>query len=397
MTFGSRTRRTDGRGDAATLGLSGVHALATAFTTFNLPVFLTAELGFTGAEIGVFQAAFFLTSILGALPVGLSSDRWRPRVLVQVALGALLLGALGLATQTTFAAVLASFVALGLSSNMVRQVLDALWYRRRRQGAAVGAHFGSYLVIRTSAVAVGMALGGATLHAVGFRPALVGLGCVAVGLAALAFALPDVRVTAAPLGDYCRDVRRPGFPLFALWLFLFASHWGAETVSYGRFLREDLGLGLDQMGWFMAGELLTLGAATWWAGRTTLGTIGEGRLLATAMVLSGIAQAAMTGVGPLASFAFRALHGVGDGVVMMLVYTTIARIFDVDRIGGNSGLVLLVSMVGAAAGALVYGPLGTAWGNGAPLAVSGVLLVLLAPVALVRAQTSPSRRNELGV
>jgi MFS family permease len=382
--------RADLQGDRATLALSGLHGVATAFTTFNLPVYLSAELHFDAVQIGAFLAAFFFTPIVAAFPIGLSSDRVRPRALLLAALGFLALAALGLATQTSFGAVLASFVALGLSQNMVKQVLDALWFRRRRGEGAVGSHFGPFVLVRFAGVGVGMAAGGFLLDSLGFRTALTSLAVVAVGLAALVRLLPDTPVHQTRARDYGRDMWRRDVLVFALWLFLFATHWGAEAVCYGRFLREDLRLDLDWMGLYMAGELVTLASAGFLAGRpSVVARLGDARLLAAGLLLSGLAQVAMVTSDPLVSFLFRALHGVGDGVVGILVYSAVGRLFQVERIGGNAGLVLLIATVGAAAGALAYGAVGAAWGNGVPLVVGGLSVVALVPLAFVRSRTRP--------
>jgi len=381
----------DRRGDRATLALAGLHGLATAFTTFNLPVFLSAELHFDAVAIGLFLAAFFFTPLVAAFPVGLGSDRVRPRVLLTGALGCLCLAGLGLATQTSFAAVLASFVALGLSQNMVKQVVDALWFRRRRGAQGVGSHFGPLLLARFVGVGVGMAAGGVLLQAVGFRTALTALAAVALGLAALVRLLPDTPVQPTRVRDYGRDMWRGDVLIFALWLFLFATHWGAEAVAYARYLREDLRLDLGWMGLYMAGELVALAGASFLAGRpAVVARVGDTRLLALGLLLSGLSQVAMITSEPLVSFAFRALHGIGDGTVGILVYATVGRLFHVERIGGNSGLVLLIGTVGGAVGALVYGAVGAAWGNGLPILIAGVSVVLLVPLAFVRARRRPA-------
>jgi len=111
----------------------------------------------------------------------------------------------------------------------------------------------------------------------------------------------------------------------------------------------------------------------------------EGRLpplvfLILGLAASGLGHVCMT-LPPLYwSFAWRLVHGVGDGLIAMLTYTTIARLFHVDRIGGNSGLISLTTTLGVLTGSLIFGPLGAAWGYGWPLIISGALSLALIPL-----------------
>jgi len=62
-------------------------------------------------------------------------------------------------------------------------------------------------------------------------------------------------------------------------------------------------------------------------------------------------------------------------------YTTIARLFHVDRIGGNSSLISLTTTLGTLVGSLIFGPLGASLGYATPLIVSGIISLALLPVA----------------
>ncbi len=168
---------------------------------------------------------------------------------------------------------------------------------------------------------------------------------------------------------------------FAAWLFLFCLHWGAETTSYGLFLKERLGLTPQGMGWYMATEFAVLAITAYWYGRSWYGRLSSLSLLSLALVTSGLGHILMTIPNVGLSLAWRLVHGFGDALIMMEIYTTIARLFHVDRIGGHSSLINLVSVGGSFAGALIFGPLGAAYGYQWPLIISGCISLGLLPLA----------------
>ena len=90
------------------------------------------------------------------------------------------------------------------------------------------------------------------------------------------------------------------------------------------------------------------------------------------------------------SLSWRVVHGFGDALILMESYTTIARLFHVDRIGGNSSLISLVSVSGSFAGALIFGPMGAAYGYQWPLIVSGTISLCLLPLAYWGLKASPA-------
>ena len=67
----------------------------------------------------------------------------------------------------------------------------------------------------------------------------------------------------------------------------------------------------------------------------------------------------------------------------METYTTIARLFKVERIGGSASLILLTTTLGTFAGSLIFGPLGSHFGYQWPLILSGTISLALLPLAFV--------------
>lgn len=369
----------------AVLALTATQAMALPVANFYQPVHVVQKLGFSGAELGLVVSAYAATALIAALPVGFSADRLSPRRLLAAGLLFHGAGAAGLALSTTVATVLASFVVFGVSINLFRQVLDAVWYRggAGEQRDQVAARFGPYLGARMAGMALGLIVGGLAYFRFGFTPTMMGVALLALPMAALAFFIPQVRLEPSRLVDYVRDLRNPRVLFFALWIFLFTSHWGAETTHYSLFLKEDLGLELPWMGGYMAGEFATLALATFLAARTAAARNGSVGLIVLGLVLSGISHIAMVTSIPWLSFLWRLVHGAGDGIVTVVIYASVGRLFHLERIGGTAGVMMLVTMLAAATGALVYGPMGASLGHGAPLVTSGVVALLLIPLLLV--------------
>jgi MFS family permease len=65
----------------------------------------------------------------------------------------------------------------------------------------------------------------------------------------------------------------------------------------------------------------------------------------------------------------------------METYTTISRLFQVERVGGHSGLISLVTTLGTAVGSLIFGPIGAQMGYEWPLIISGGTSLALLPLA----------------
>lgn len=356
---------------ALSLLMSGVY--------FFLPLHLKNNLGFSGLEIGILYAAASLNALVVTFPLGVAGDRYP---LLPILRGALLLSALclwGLGVLRSYPVYLAAFWGFGLGLHAFRIALDTLVFKST--GAETVTVLTRYNSWRMAGMMTGTLLGGLLFYRLGFDFSLKLLALVPVLLIVPTFRLPRLAVHYSSLRDYGRDFCHRPVLFFATWLFLFCLHWGAETTSYGLFLQERLGLTPRGMGLYMATEFGVLALTAYCYGRYWHGRLSSWAFLSLALLTSGLGHILMTIPVVAISLAWRLVHGFGDALILMESYTTIARLFHVDRIGGNSSLISLVSVGGSFAGALVFGPLGAALGYQWPLIVSGCISLGLLPLA----------------
>lgn len=366
-------------------------AAVMAAVYFFLPVHLKHQLQFSGLEIGALYAAASLNALLVTFPLGVAGDRYSLRLLLALTLGlsAFCLAALGY--LETFWLYLLAFWGFGLGMHASRVVLDTLIFKT--SGALGIQQLADYNAMRMLGMVLGTVVSGWLFYRCGFQGALLLLALVPVGLMGLLGKLPRLQVHFSPLRQYGLDFWQRPVRLFALWLFLFCLHWGAETTSYGLFLQTNLGLSRPAMGGYMAVEFLVVALTAHCYGRFWYGRLAPFPLLALALATSGGGHILMTVPQVFFSVFWRAVHGIGDALIMVESYTMVARLFRVERIGGNSGLITMVSVAGTFFGSLVYGPLGAAYGYQWPLVVSGVLTLTLIPFtwwALAPQPTAPA-------
>ena len=346
---------------------------------FFLPLHLKNNLHFSGLEIGILYAAASLNALLVTFPLGVAGDRYP---LLPLLRGALLLSGLclwGLGHLRDYLAYLVAFWGFGLGLHAFRIALDTLLFKST--GADSVRVLSRYNAWRMAGMMTGTLLGGFLFYRLGFEESLRLLALVPVLLVLPTFKLPRLAVHYSPLWQYGRDFCHRPVLFFATWLFLFCLHWGAETTSYGLFLRERLGLTPQGMGLYMALEFGVLAVTAYLYGRFWYGRLSPLTFLSLALVTSGLGHILMTIPNVGVSLSWRVVHGFGDALILMESYTTIARLFHVDRIGGNSSLISLVSVSGSFAGALIFGPMGAAFGYQWPLIVSGSISLCLLPLA----------------
>ncbi|NPA49644.1 MAG: MFS transporter [Thermodesulfobacteria bacterium] len=359
----------------STLSTCGAFALAT--TAFFMPVYLK-KIGFSGSQIGTLYAAFSITSIVTSFPSGLASDRFLARNLICFALVLMGIAMWIQSLVTTFFLFAAAYLAYGLGQNLFRVSLDALLLKTLPQ--RVGITYGIFNAMRMLGFTLGGITGGLLLGRFDFVYTLRFVGTFYFLLTSYWFFLPKNVPVKFALRTYWDDFRSPRVLFFALWLYLFYLHWGAEFTSYGLFLRENLGLSFKGMGFYMAAEFAMVGAASLINGFRLERGASLRSLATLGLFCSGLGHMGMIIEKLPVSLAFRLLHGFGDGTIMVLSYVGIAKLFKIERIGGNSGLITLSIMLGSFTGSLIFGPLGANYGYQWPLFISGAITLILIPL-----------------
>jgi MFS family permease len=356
-----------------------VYSAVIACIYFLLPLYLKGILRFTGGQIGLLYAVLSLNAILVSFPVGVIGDRYPARILTRVGLAGIAASLWGLSQVVSFWPFLAVFLAFGLSSQLFRLSLDTLLFKEDPEDAP--RRLGRYNAMRMSGMMVGALLGGAAYYWLNFPATLKLFSAGVLLLIAPTVWLPLTRGVRTSLFEYGRDFLAPPVLFFATWLFLFTLHWGAEATSLALFLEKNLSLSPLGVGAYMAGEFGVVALTAYLYGRLWAGRLKPLTFLALALIFSGAGHIMMTYPVLPWSFAWRAVHGFGDGLILMETYTTITRLFHVDRIGGSASLISLTTTMGVFAGSLIFGPLGAAYGYQVPLIVSGVISLALLPLA----------------
>jgi len=358
------------------------YAVVIAALYFFLPIYLQGTLAFSGGQIGLLYAILSLNALVAAFPVGVVGDRHPARILTRLGLLGTALSLAGLAGATHFWPFLLVFFAFGLSLQLFRQSLDIMLFK---ENVPVNAarRFGVYNAWRMGGMTAGILLGGISLYFFTFPITFRILAVLILGLLVLTWRLPLTRGRRTSLWQYGRDFLSGPVLFFAAWLFLFTMHWGAEGTSLGLFLKKNLGLGPLGIGVYLAGEFGIVALTAYLYGRYWAGRLSPLAFLALALATSGVGHILMTYPNLAWSFVWRGVHGFGDGLIMMETYTTIARLFHVERVGGHAGLISLTTTLGTLTGSLLYGPLGAAFGYQMPLIISGLTSLALIPLAYV--------------
>jgi MFS family permease len=363
--------------------LNGLFSLSTAASAFFLPIFFQEQLGFTGSQIGFLYALHAIAGLIASVPAGLGNDRITSRFLVGMSLVLYSVLLFCMAKVQSFPLYAAVFFCWALANGVYRLSLD-VQVLKSEGGAGVARRVILFQNLRFIGWGFGTLAAGYLLGVLDFRLSLTVVSGICLVLAIGAFRLKPTPVARIRLADYGADIAKPKVLAFAAWIFLFTSHWGAETTCYGLFLRRKFELGYSQMGLYMTVEFAAMvGALTWMLFDRKTEKRGLRFYAFWGLLGSGIGHVGMIFPPIWLSAVFRAIHGAGDGLMFMVLYVGIAKLFEIQRMGGNAGFINLAAMLGAVAGALASGAIGERLGYHVPLFASGVVvLALIIPVVV---------------
>ncbi len=359
--------------------LHGAYSFISSASNFFLPIFFREQLGFSGAQIGALYALQAVTGILASFPAGWGNDRITSRSLVATGLAIQSASFILMALIKPFPFYFVVFFFWAMAFNLYRISMD-VQILKTDHGEGFAKRVLTFQAVRFSGLALGTALAGYIIAKFDFRFCLFAMAAACLALTVFARLLHPTPVAKPDLKEYGADIRQPKIILFALWFFAFSLHWGAEMTCYGLFLRNYLHLDMVGLGWYMTGEfgIMSVCFFTLLRYRRVFQRQSIRSIAVTGMLLSALGSFGMLAHPPQLSFAFRMIHGVGDGFILLILYLRVARLFEIERMGGNTGFLNLAAMAGMSCGALIFSPVGDHFGYSIPFIASGILLTLLA-------------------
>jgi MFS family permease len=355
--------------------LNFLRKLTVTSVLFLLPLrFL--DLGYDGWRIGIIVSMYAVAPLLASFPTGWINDRLAMSGVIRGGLLVQGLALLSMAWIRAFPVMAAAFLVLGLANNVLDVSFNSLYYKDET-AMDQNRKYGVYAFWTSFGPAVGILGGGLLLHGADFRLLLVVFSAIMILSLAAARRLEHVKFHRVTLREYGRSVLRAKTLLFILFAFILALHWGIEGTVFSPFLQKAFGLKDFGLALYISAGLFCLSFSAVLVGALRFNLRANKRLLLAAMAASGTGFILMAAVrGVWASFAFNALHQIGDGALGALMTLFTSRLFEKRSIGGSAGLAQSVPILGQMAGAMIFSPLGYKLGLQYPFFLCGGLLVL---------------------
>lgn len=342
---------------------------------FFVPVFLI-DRGFSGFHIGLFIGLASIVSIFTTLPAGIANDRFKSKRIIFYSLFFSVVFYFGILNTENILLLAIVFLFGGLGKNLFNISIDALTFKivdRKKSPIQIS----KYLAGNSIGAIFGFVLGGYAIENFGYNNTLIGIIVLLVFLTIGSLFLPITHTIKVKLFEYKKDIFKKEVLFFVLIVFLFTLHYGAEATSYSLFVRNTFNLGLDKVGLFMAGANVFLIIGNIFFARKVKKGFDPKKVFYFALIVSGLGHILFSIQNDVWwSFAFRCLHELGDGAMIFSIFYGIVRIFKIDRIGGNSSFISLITILSSSIGAFVFGPLGAQYGFYLPLFITGCTNIL---------------------
>ncbi|HAU39406.1 MAG: major facilitator superfamily protein [Candidatus Peregrinibacteria bacterium GW2011_GWF2_43_17] len=338
------------------------------------------QIGLSGTQSGILFMTLTVTGVLITLPGGLLNDRIPSKRIIQLGLILMIIEFLTLSQTQYFPFILAMFFIGGIGTNLYNISMDSLFYKTS-QGEPPSKRIKTYVGFYLLGAGIGVLFSGNILEYIDFQKYLIVTAGLVSILLILSLLLPSTETFKFEIESYKKDIKKPHVLLFIAIIFSFAIHMGSEFTSYGPFLKETLGLTFSQMGAYMGTAIICMFATVRLTNRALEKGTGIKTIITLGLLCSGIGYLIMLiPIIPI-SLVGRIIHEGGDAMMFVFLYTGVLEFFKKERIGGNSGLITLTQTSAIALSSLVFGPLGSSFGNQIPIII-GAITTLLAIILL---------------
>jgi len=348
---------------------------------FFLGIYLK-KIGFSGTEIGIIFMVYSFTGLLSILPSGFSNDVFKSKHMVTIALLLLSIQYLGISNFTTFLPILTFFLLGSLGKTLYSNSMDSLFLKATEK-EHTKKKISIFLSLNYTLIGSSIILAGYLLNIdVSFRNIFTIIGLLFAIMAIFSqFLLPKSATSKFEILRYKKDILRGDVLFFLVIMFLFSLHYGSEETSYGLFLENTLKLNKFESGLYMVVAIMSMAISVLII-RKVLKKVEIRNILLFGTLISGLGLILMTIQNPAISLLFRIIHETGDATMFFFLYYGITKLFDLERIGGNSGVVTFVIIIGAATSNLIFGPIGAKFGYNVPFLIGGSTSILAFILAL---------------
>lgn len=373
--------------------LIGLKVFLDMFVLFLLPIYLT-DIGLSGLYQGIVLSLLTVTALLTTFITGIGNDRLSTKKFIITGFFLSSIYYYGIGFTTKFTELFILFFIGGIGSNLVYTSINSLVFKTHQEKKK-GSSFGSYWFYRTFFAASGILVGAYLVMTLSFITVFKMVGIGYIFLLFFAFILKDTVPSKTSIIQYSKDFFQREILLLSLILFLYALHWGAETSSYGLFLKNNLKLTHMKLSAYMALPIFFLSLIARYLGQYIDNYGNDGRIFIAGLFFSGIGHFLMVYPVFPVSFFFRFVHEMGDGIVVVYSYVKMSQIFSRTRVGGNTGIVTTIMVFGHFTGTLIFSPLGASMGSHVPFMVSGSAAMFAAVLAVYSKLVNPDHYGDV--
>lgn len=356
-----------------TAGILFVFRTLIFITLFFFPLHLK-NIGFSGWEIGILMGVDSLMSLLTTLPLGVTNDLIASRRLIVLAF-VLLAGAyFMLAGATGFFVFMALFILLGSCNSLAQISIKSLIYKTTETDRK-GGRFSVMGFAENSGIALGSFIGGLLLLMLSYNMIFTITGVLFLVIAPVVVFLPKTMTHIFDPATYKKELFKREVIIFTLITFLYTYHWGAEKTVYALLLRDALSFTQTEIGVLIGVTVMVLAVSCLLCGRLLdmkLTSMSRLMVIGLCMSAAGNILFALAG-GKTEAYVFRTVHEIGDAAFMMFSYVMTSNLFSRARVGGGSGFVSQVAVLGTFAGALTSGIILEQFGPRLPMILAGAL------------------------
>ncbi|MBI2634094.1 MFS transporter [Candidatus Peregrinibacteria bacterium] len=354
---------------------NGVIRSLNMMMTFFFAIYFI-QIGFSGAQIGLLFAINSITSLITILPSGFSNDKFHSKNLISLSLIMMAIMYTGLAATQNLILIAIVFLLGGIGRNIYSTSIESLFYKTTNHetiSKEIGTmHSTNYFIMGLSII-----IGGYFLQQnISYETIFLAIGIIFLFLLLIGqIILPINQITEFEIVHYKKDLFKKEIFFFMLIVFLFSLHIGAELTSYGPFLKNYLKLNSLETGLYIGTAILFMVPVSKLIGQK-LSRFQAKNILKFGLLFSGLFHILMVNENVALSFAFRALHEIGDSAVFFFLWFFTTKLFTADRIGGNNSIGIFINALGATISSIIFGQIAANYGYHIPLIISGSTTLL---------------------